>query len=685
MAGQWKWTVEAKEFELVVRGGNTGVRFFERTSKTNRSIFLQRAEVAWLDSVVEELVAVKISEVFWDQSRAGYPRIIAEKRSNRHGNFLTLEEFDGRKRCGSIMIPEGRYGQGWDRLKLEVSRVNSSLSVREKWKCKKVTVGRSYAEVVREAQADGSEVRILKSRHNKDPAMGTCPSGKGVVHEQMPAMTGEGSKGPVFSGVGLAPVRSTRDPGKSNACAEPIGRIPVSERRAPVISTPSIVPLSTSKTGPERLKGRVESEGDGQSGLCVRLELLAIKGLLTNLKGEVEGAMQRMDAALVSLELNGPNLGLSESQRLDYSGQQAMGLRSEHQAGPQSRNIKKKKKKKKKPKCGLNKRETVPLELPESRKFHEGETSATGTLSSAEATGRAAPSILGKYKWVGKAMGSAGKGVSVSASSTQNSGGGLAGDEVVPATQTTPMVEPALQTTPTVTPGCLGCSEVAGPTPVISFLMPNPYDNLMGMPAGDVFHGKFIQAMTGGGLLAEEHFSGLKDSSLVPWSPRFSDLDRDGSSDSGGEGSADYSLSDCCVAQNDGEGEFMAVQQLFSPGLHMVPYMEEEPTPLNWSQALGDGESGGPHVAGKEKELIMATSHILGVSCDGHFDKLWAAYALILGGRPKKVNKKPVRGSQEGKKGLRELANLQSGVNYEGGSESVSRGRNKGRGNRLMI
>ena len=51
--------------------------FFERNNKINRSIFLQRAEVAWLDSIVEELVAVKTSEVFWDQSRAGLPRIIS--------------------------------------------------------------------------------------------------------------------------------------------------------------------------------------------------------------------------------------------------------------------------------------------------------------------------------------------------------------------------------------------------------------------------------------------------------------------------------------------------------------------------------------------------------------------------------------------------------------------------------
>jgi hypothetical protein len=64
MAVPWKWKVEAKEFELVIRGGNTSVRFFERNSKVNRSIFLQRAEVAWLDRVMEKLVAVKTPEVF---------------------------------------------------------------------------------------------------------------------------------------------------------------------------------------------------------------------------------------------------------------------------------------------------------------------------------------------------------------------------------------------------------------------------------------------------------------------------------------------------------------------------------------------------------------------------------------------------------------------------------------------
>ena len=86
---------------------------------------------------------------FWDQSRARCPRIIAQRRSNRHGCFLAIEEFDGMRRCGSILILEGRYGQGWERFILKVRRANSSLrEVKEVKKDKEVKGRRSYAEVM---------------------------------------------------------------------------------------------------------------------------------------------------------------------------------------------------------------------------------------------------------------------------------------------------------------------------------------------------------------------------------------------------------------------------------------------------------------------------------------------------------------------------------------------------------
>jgi hypothetical protein len=77
MTGSRKWSVESKDFELLVKGGASGVRLFERSNGKQRSIFLKKDELVWLVRIVEEMVAVKSSEVFWDQSRVGYLRVIA--------------------------------------------------------------------------------------------------------------------------------------------------------------------------------------------------------------------------------------------------------------------------------------------------------------------------------------------------------------------------------------------------------------------------------------------------------------------------------------------------------------------------------------------------------------------------------------------------------------------------------
>ena len=69
---------------------------------------------------MKEVEVMETSEVFWDKLRAWDPRIITQKCSNKHGRFLTVEEFDGKRRCGAILIREGRYGQGWDRFVSEV-------------------------------------------------------------------------------------------------------------------------------------------------------------------------------------------------------------------------------------------------------------------------------------------------------------------------------------------------------------------------------------------------------------------------------------------------------------------------------------------------------------------------------------------------------------------------------------
>jgi hypothetical protein len=106
------WSVEAKEFELVVVGGESGVRIRESCKGRNRSILLDRTELAWLLKTFKSLVCVEDSRVFWDKSRHGFPQIIAQRHFNRHGGFMVIEEFNGDRRKDSIFIPEGRAGQG---------------------------------------------------------------------------------------------------------------------------------------------------------------------------------------------------------------------------------------------------------------------------------------------------------------------------------------------------------------------------------------------------------------------------------------------------------------------------------------------------------------------------------------------------------------------------------------------
>jgi hypothetical protein len=147
-----KWSVEAKEFEILIKGGLSGIRIVETRNFRRRSICVQRDELLWLVGAVEKAANVDTSEVFWDQSRAGYIRLIAQRRANRHGRFVTIEEYEGRRRSGSVLIPEGWSGQGWHRLIAELGLACSSLKVGRGFRLNKAemaTVGkRSFAEVV---------------------------------------------------------------------------------------------------------------------------------------------------------------------------------------------------------------------------------------------------------------------------------------------------------------------------------------------------------------------------------------------------------------------------------------------------------------------------------------------------------------------------------------------------------
>ena len=279
-------------------------------------------------------------------------------------------------------------------------------------------------------------------------------------------MIGDGSlEKPMKTRVGLAPEMVIGEAGKVTGCDERAvaggsKRNQVCKILTPAINTPTKLTSTLSKPELERLKGRVESEGDGQQSLSVRLELLAIKRTLTNLRREVDAGVGIIESVLGYLESNGPILGPSVGQTLGFSVIQELGPKGKEKAcsgvfpqpnGPKPNNNKKKKKKKK-PGRGL---QAVGLRgRLEMRKFQVGETSSAGALSSA------ASSILGKFEWVSKVVGYVDVG-SASAVACELERG-LGSGEQEPGE-----VGLAAQRTPTVISGSVGCPSKAGVKPAI--------------------------------------------------------------------------------------------------------------------------------------------------------------------------------------------------------------------------
>jgi hypothetical protein len=149
-----RWSVESKDFELVVIGGETEVHLREICRGILRSILLDRDEVAWLVSIFEDLVVVEDFRVFWNQAQARFPWIIAQRCFNRHDGFLMVKEHYGGRKRGAVLIPEGRRGKGWDLFGSALRSVNEHFKTRGSGVAANSEVQavrgrmRSYAEVL---------------------------------------------------------------------------------------------------------------------------------------------------------------------------------------------------------------------------------------------------------------------------------------------------------------------------------------------------------------------------------------------------------------------------------------------------------------------------------------------------------------------------------------------------------
>jgi hypothetical protein len=302
MAKARSWYVKSKKFEMLIKGGNSGLRMIERSKKQQGSIFIRRDEISWMVGAVEEALDEDTSEVFWDPSSAGFPRLLVQNRSNRYGRFLFIEEYEGRKRRGSVLIPEGRFGQGWTRLVSEMRIARSALWMGCDFRASKaaqVVPGRSFAEVVGRSRTLESEMKVV-------PAVtveGTTASGAHVqAHHQTR---------PVFS-----PAMLDTQIGRTKASKEAgdcVGDAPVTTQLQAKENgmmgngnMASILPnalQNPGKSGMEAPIGGWLSDGKGRASVHAELNLQVLKKCLSDIRGELVSGLKRVESIFQMLEV----------------------------------------------------------------------------------------------------------------------------------------------------------------------------------------------------------------------------------------------------------------------------------------------------------------------------------------------------------------------------------------------
>jgi hypothetical protein len=322
--------VEAKVFEVLIKGGNTGVRIYESSKKKKSSIFIRREELGWLVGALEEVAEADKSEIFWDQSRAGCPRILTKKRENRHGRFLSIEEFNGRSRSGLILIPEGRFGQGWARLMVELDGAKSLLwKGRDSKERKKGAMGpANHLEQVhalgKEDMSKGKSVNMNNEAAKSENGLCELAPSKTqaqVVRVSVSEKIGdEVCGGEVLVGKSVPPIAfgqpgSGLDPGDSGEVlrggvgaagvqggANPKGRwVQALLSPAPY----SVEGACLSVTGKDLL--REEAGPDkGVFAFNAKVELFNCREWLRKIRGEVDAGLQKLDSLLRDVDFNGP-------------------------------------------------------------------------------------------------------------------------------------------------------------------------------------------------------------------------------------------------------------------------------------------------------------------------------------------------------------------------------------------
>lgn len=105
--------IESKLFTLVKEGGS--VRITERGWKRKQELLVEKSTTQWL--VKLDVCSSGVKQDFYSTIREGYRSYLAQKCSNNRGCYLVVLEYREGGRRSFVLIPEGKEGRGWKRMK----------------------------------------------------------------------------------------------------------------------------------------------------------------------------------------------------------------------------------------------------------------------------------------------------------------------------------------------------------------------------------------------------------------------------------------------------------------------------------------------------------------------------------------------------------------------------------------
>jgi hypothetical protein len=114
--------IDSKIFSLGFDGGRVdSYHLMERKGRFQGSIWLGIKGLRWALGEMGKLKTISATQTSVFQFlRDGYRTLEFSCLSNRGGRFVELSRYHGGSQKGSIRVPEGRHGAGWDRFGYEL-------------------------------------------------------------------------------------------------------------------------------------------------------------------------------------------------------------------------------------------------------------------------------------------------------------------------------------------------------------------------------------------------------------------------------------------------------------------------------------------------------------------------------------------------------------------------------------